>query len=59
MMNPEEHFCFAVVLGFLYIWVMFAWMVSYESGDQQTKDFLFWDAVVDDPFIAWYMSSGK
>ena len=57
MMNPEENFCFMMVMGLVTIWFMFAWMVTYETGDKSTQDFLFWDAVTDDPFIAWYMSS--
>lgn len=57
--DNSDSFCFAVIIGILYIWFMFSWMVAYDTGDQQTKDFLFWDAVTDDPFIAWYMSSDK
>jgi len=58
-MEEDQRFCFAVVIGLLYIWFMLSWMVAYDTGDKSTQDFLFWDAVTDDPFIAWYMSSGK
>jgi len=56
-MSSDEHFCFSLVLAIVSIWFMFAWMVAYETGDKSTQDFLYWDAVTDDPFIAWYMSS--
>ena len=32
-------------------------IATYETLDKGTQDYLFWEAVTDDPFIAWYMSS--
>ena len=55
--NHVDACCFAVMAVLFYMFIMLSWLIVYDTGSDQTKSFLIWDALTDDPFIAWYMSS--
>lgn len=55
--NHADAFCFVLFGVLLYMLLMLCWLIVYDTGSEQTKNFLIWDALTDDPLIAWYMSS--
>jgi hypothetical protein len=51
--NHTDACCFVVFGVVFYIFFMLSWLIVYDTGSEQTKTFLMWEALTDDPLIAW------